>query len=34
VAVGAMAAAAERIRDTGDFSVLRSRLPLGDWLGR
>ena len=33
VAAGAMAAAAERIRDTGDFSALRVRLPLDEWLG-
>jgi 2-methylisocitrate lyase-like PEP mutase family enzyme len=32
VAVGAMADAAERLRD-GDFSALRVRLPLGEWLG-
>ena len=33
VAVGALAEAAERIRDDGDFSSLGGRLPLGDWLG-
>jgi 2-methylisocitrate lyase-like PEP mutase family enzyme len=33
VAVGAMAAAAERMRDTGDFSALRASVRLGDWLG-
>jgi 2-methylisocitrate lyase-like PEP mutase family enzyme len=32
VAIGAMAAAAERLRDDGDFSVLRARLPVEDWL--
>jgi 2-methylisocitrate lyase-like PEP mutase family enzyme len=31
VAVAALAEAAERLRD-GDFSVLKARLPLGDWL--
>jgi len=33
VAIAAMAAAAERIRDDGDFSVLAPRVPLADWLG-
>jgi 2-methylisocitrate lyase-like PEP mutase family enzyme len=33
VALGAFAEAAERIRDDGDFSVLRARVNLGDWLG-
>jgi 2-methylisocitrate lyase-like PEP mutase family enzyme len=33
VAVAAMAAAAEKIRDTGDFSPLGVRVPLKDWLG-
>jgi 2-methylisocitrate lyase-like PEP mutase family enzyme len=32
VAVGAMAAAAEELRDRGDFSSLCVRLPLADWL--
>ena len=32
VAVAAMAAAAAEIRDTGDFSSLGVRVPLGDWL--
>jgi 2-methylisocitrate lyase-like PEP mutase family enzyme len=32
VAVGALAEAAERIRDQGDFSMFGARLPLGDWL--
>jgi 2-methylisocitrate lyase-like PEP mutase family enzyme len=32
VAVGAFAAAAERIRDTGDLSVLDARVRLDDWL--
>ena len=31
VAVGAMAAAAEAIRDSGDLSSLAVRVPLGDW---
>jgi 2-methylisocitrate lyase-like PEP mutase family enzyme len=31
VAVAALAEAADRLRD-GDFSVLKARLPLGDWL--
>jgi 2-methylisocitrate lyase-like PEP mutase family enzyme len=31
VAVGAFAAAAEAIRDQGDFSALRTRLPLAQW---
>jgi 2-methylisocitrate lyase-like PEP mutase family enzyme len=33
VAVKAMADAATALRDTGDFSALAARLPLGDWLG-
>jgi 2-methylisocitrate lyase-like PEP mutase family enzyme len=33
VAVGAMVAAAERIRDDGDFSALGVRLDLPSWLG-
>jgi 2-methylisocitrate lyase-like PEP mutase family enzyme len=33
VAVAAMAEAAERMRETGDFSSLRVRLPLDEWLG-
>jgi 2-methylisocitrate lyase-like PEP mutase family enzyme len=33
VAVGAMAAAAERMRDRGDFSPLGTRVPIKDWLG-
>jgi 2-methylisocitrate lyase-like PEP mutase family enzyme len=32
VAVRAMAAAAAQIRDTGDFSALKSSGPIGDWL--
>jgi len=32
VAAGALAQAAERLRDDGDFSVLSARLPLGEWL--
>jgi 2-methylisocitrate lyase-like PEP mutase family enzyme len=32
VAAGALVQAAERLRDDGDFSVLRARLPLGAWL--
>jgi 2-methylisocitrate lyase-like PEP mutase family enzyme len=32
VALKAMVDAAEAIRDKGDFSVLATRLPLGDWL--
>ena len=32
VAVRAMAEAAEHIRDTGDFSVLRASGPIGDWI--
>ena len=32
VAVRAMVDAAEAIRDAGDFSVLRARLPLDEWL--
>jgi 2-methylisocitrate lyase-like PEP mutase family enzyme len=31
-AVAAAAAAAERIRDDGDLSVLSARIPLGEWL--
>jgi 2-methylisocitrate lyase-like PEP mutase family enzyme len=34
VAVAAMAGAAERIRDGGDFSALAARVDLDDWLGR
>jgi 2-methylisocitrate lyase-like PEP mutase family enzyme len=33
VAVGAMAAAAERMRDLGDFSSLSTRIPIKEWLG-
>ena len=33
VAVGALAAAASRIRDAGDFSVLTPPPELGDWIG-
>ena len=33
VAVGAMAAAAEQIRDTGDFSALASTAQVKEWLG-
>jgi 2-methylisocitrate lyase-like PEP mutase family enzyme len=33
VAIGAMAAAAETIRDTGDLSPLAVRVPLADWFG-
>jgi len=33
VALAAMVAAAEEIRDTGDFSSLGARLPLKEWLG-
>jgi 2-methylisocitrate lyase-like PEP mutase family enzyme len=33
VAVAAMAAAAEQIRDRGDFSALGARIPVQDWLG-
>jgi 2-methylisocitrate lyase-like PEP mutase family enzyme len=33
VAVAAMAEAAERIRDTGDFSALAARVRLKEWLG-
>ena len=32
VAAGAMAAAAEQMRDSGDFSALRTRLPVDGWL--
>jgi 2-methylisocitrate lyase-like PEP mutase family enzyme len=33
VAVGAMAAAAEDMRDHGDFSAQKTRVPIKDWLG-
>jgi 2-methylisocitrate lyase-like PEP mutase family enzyme len=33
VAVSAMADAARALRDSGDFSPLAARLPLGDWFG-
>ncbi|MGH2749913.1 MAG: isocitrate lyase/PEP mutase family protein [Actinomycetota bacterium] len=33
VTVGAMATAAEEMRDRGDFASLKIRLPLEDWLG-
>jgi 2-methylisocitrate lyase-like PEP mutase family enzyme len=33
VAVGAMVAAAEKMRDEGDFSALYAPLPVNDWLG-
>ena len=33
VAVSAFADAAQAIRESGDFSVLGARVPLGDWLG-
>jgi 2-methylisocitrate lyase-like PEP mutase family enzyme len=33
VAVAAMASAAEKLRDDGDFSALEVRVPLKDWLG-
>ena len=33
VAVGAMARAAEAIRDNGDFSAFAKRVPVSDWLG-
>jgi 2-methylisocitrate lyase-like PEP mutase family enzyme len=33
VAVAAMAAAAEAIRDSGDFSALAARVPLEEWFG-
>jgi 2-methylisocitrate lyase-like PEP mutase family enzyme len=33
VAVGALAAAAEELRDSGEFSSLQARLPLKEWLG-
>lgn len=33
VAAAAMAAAAEEIRDTGDFSPLAAKVPVGEWLG-
>jgi 2-methylisocitrate lyase-like PEP mutase family enzyme len=32
VAISAMATAAEEIRDSGDFSSLGARVPLGEWL--
>jgi 2-methylisocitrate lyase-like PEP mutase family enzyme len=34
VAAGALANTAEAIRDEGDFSVLRTDVPLREWLGR
>jgi 2-methylisocitrate lyase-like PEP mutase family enzyme len=34
VAVGAMASAAERMRDSGDFSGLAAKVPLHEWLTR
>jgi hypothetical protein len=34
VAASALADAAESLRDEGDFDVLSTRVPLGDWLGR
>jgi 2-methylisocitrate lyase-like PEP mutase family enzyme len=34
VAVAAMAAAAERLRDRGDFSALAAQVPIREWLGR
>jgi 2-methylisocitrate lyase-like PEP mutase family enzyme len=33
VAVGAMAAAAERMRDAGDFSGLAAGVRIEEWLG-
>ena len=33
IAVGAMAEAAERIRDQGDFSVLHAQVRMQEWLG-
>jgi 2-methylisocitrate lyase-like PEP mutase family enzyme len=33
VAVGAMAAAAEQVRDSGDFSALKARVRMDEWLG-
>jgi 2-methylisocitrate lyase-like PEP mutase family enzyme len=33
VAVAAMAGAAEQMRDFGDFSSLRPRIPIKEWLG-
>jgi 2-methylisocitrate lyase-like PEP mutase family enzyme len=33
VAVGAMASAAEEIRDTGSFASLKAKLPLAEWFG-
>jgi 2-methylisocitrate lyase-like PEP mutase family enzyme len=32
VAVSGMAAAAEAIRDRGDFSALAARIPVDEWL--
>jgi hypothetical protein len=34
VAVAAMAAAAERMRDDGDFSALAVSIPVEEWLTR
>jgi 2-methylisocitrate lyase-like PEP mutase family enzyme len=34
VAVGAMAAAAERLRDPGDLTALRSQVRIAEWLGQ
>jgi hypothetical protein len=34
VAVGAMASAAERMRDSGDFSGLAARVRIKEWLTR
>jgi 2-methylisocitrate lyase-like PEP mutase family enzyme len=33
VAVGAMATAAEQIRDSGHFSALKARVRIDEWLG-
>jgi 2-methylisocitrate lyase-like PEP mutase family enzyme len=33
VAIGAMASAAQAMRDDGDFSALAAKVPLADWLG-
>ena len=33
IAAGAMADAAERIRDKGDFSVLHAQVRMKEWLG-
>ena len=33
VAIAAMAAAAQAMRDDGDFSALAAKVPLADWLG-